>query len=166
MVFRVDLLETYFVHAILLVQSISDVKGFGDYKIHVGDSAEDKNQNALCADGPYLNPSDPESYENNDSTNPFRYGKEIWCNREGRYIFFQADMGYMMYEQQSEMSLCSLGIMGTKYDYINGASPEDTVYVDVGKSTVYKLPFIVPTIAIGNELSLDVKTEWKDQPVP
>ena len=52
--------------------------------------------------------------------------------------------------------------MGTKYDYINGASPEDTVYVDVGKSTVYKLPFIVPTIAIGNELSLDVKTEWKD----
>ena len=43
MVFRVDLLETYFVHAILLVQSISDVKGFGDYKIHVGDSAEDKN---------------------------------------------------------------------------------------------------------------------------
>ena len=86
--------------------------------------------------------SDATSYEDNNSSNKFRYGKEVWCNKEGRYVFFEADLSYMLSAQQSEMSLCSLGIMGTKYDYINGASPEDTILVDVGKNTVYNWPFI------------------------
>ena len=44
------------------------------------------------------------------------YGKEVWCNLEGRYMHIIADLSHLMTSHSSyKMNLCSLGIMGTEY---------------------------------------------------
>ena len=44
------------------------------------------------------------------------FGKEVWCNLEGRYMFLIADLSQLIGPYSSyEMSLCQLGIMGTEY---------------------------------------------------
>ena len=47
----------------------------------------------------------------NDAWN---YGKEVWCNLEGRYMHIVADLSHLA-GQSYEMQLCSVGIMGTQY---------------------------------------------------
>ena len=47
------------------------------------------------------------------------YGKEVWCNLEGRYMHIVADLSHLLSSPYSftsyTMSLCQLGIMGTEY---------------------------------------------------
>ena len=46
----------------------------------------------------------------------WNYGKESWCNLEGRYIHIVADLsGYTAIPNAADMGICNLGIMGTKY---------------------------------------------------
>ena len=40
------------------------------------------------------------------------FGKEVWCNLEGRYVHIVADYSHL---SGATVSLCHLGIMGTKY---------------------------------------------------
>ena len=43
----------------------------------------------------------------------WRYGKEAWCNMEGRYVHIVADMRH---EQGTYIfTICALGFMGTQY---------------------------------------------------
>ena len=44
----------------------------------------------------------------------WNYGREAWCNLEGRYIHIVADLNHLV-ETGYNMELCSVGIMGTKY---------------------------------------------------
>ena len=46
--------------------------------------------------------------------NIWNYGKEVWCNLEGRYMHIVADMNHLA-GQGYTMALCSVGIMGTQY---------------------------------------------------
>ena len=45
----------------------------------------------------------------------WKYGVEVWCNKQGRYTTIVADLSSLQ-GQQYEMSLCHLGIMGTQYE--------------------------------------------------
>ena len=46
----------------------------------------------------------------------WNYGKESWCNLEGRYIHIVADLSaYTDLLNAADMGICNLGIMGTKY---------------------------------------------------
>ena len=44
----------------------------------------------------------------------WNYGKEVWCNLEGRYMHIVADLQHLAGQNYS-MELCSIGIMGTQY---------------------------------------------------
>ena len=46
----------------------------------------------------------------------WNFGKEIWCNMEGQYTTIVADLTTLT--GAYEMSLCNVGIMGTKYERI------------------------------------------------
>lgn len=46
--------------------------------------------------------------------NIWNYGEEIWCNQEGQYLHIVANLTHLAGEKY-EMSICSLGVMGTKY---------------------------------------------------
>ena len=46
----------------------------------------------------------------------WNYGKQVPCNLEGRYVHVVADLNGLAQRQTNyQMSLCSYGIMGTKY---------------------------------------------------
>ena len=46
----------------------------------------------------------------------WKYGKQVPCNLEGRYVHVVADLNGLAQAQGNyQMSLCSYGIMGTKY---------------------------------------------------
>ena len=42
------------------------------------------------------------------------YGTEVWCNTEGQYVHIVSDLSHLA-GATYEMSLCSIGIMGTPY---------------------------------------------------
>ena len=46
------------------------------------------------------------------------FGKENWCNLEGRYVHLVADMSrYVASASNSDtVSVCSIGVYGTKYE--------------------------------------------------
>ena len=44
----------------------------------------------------------------------WNYGKEVWCNLEGRYMHIVSDLSHLAGQDYS-MELCSVGIMGTQY---------------------------------------------------
>ena len=44
----------------------------------------------------------------------WNYGKEAWCNLEGRYTQFVFDLTDRSHESYT-ISICNLGIFGTKY---------------------------------------------------
>lgn len=46
--------------------------------------------------------------------NIWNYGRETWCNLEGRYLHIIADLSHLAGEGYN-MQLCSVGIMGTQY---------------------------------------------------
>lgn len=62
--------------------------------------------------------SDPSSYSDffdsfGLSTVVWNYGKEIWCNLQGQFMHIVADTKSL--PASSELSLCQLGVFGTKY---------------------------------------------------
>ena len=50
-------------------------------------------------------------FKHNDIWN---YGKEAWCNLEGRYLHIIADLSHIA-EEDYNLNVCSVGIMGTQY---------------------------------------------------
>ena len=59
----------------------------------------------------------------NASQMVWNYGKEVFCNMEGQYMHIVADLSHMA-GQSYTMSICALGIMGTRY-IRNVALPEE-----------------------------------------
>ena len=58
------------------------------------------------------------AYKENDTDPPTidkmsNYGKEAWCNMEGRYSHFVFDL--RSYIGNYEISICSLAVFGTVY---------------------------------------------------
>ena len=77
---------------------------FQNYEIYIGDNSNYA-ANELCANGPFLDPNDSSSYVYDYSTDVgghdaygygvgkvWPFGREDWCNLEGRYMHMVADM--------------------------------------------------------------------------
>ena len=133
---RFDLGRSFFQHAILIVEDLRDTYGypgedasqtnnfFQNFEVFIGEDL-DYIKNVKCAGGPHKVVGDPASYTNvswdvaippntGNNGNVWNYGKEIWCNLQGRYMTIVADYSHL--ESQSyQVSLCSVGIMGTEY---------------------------------------------------
>ena len=81
----------------------------------------------------------------------WNYGKEVWCNRKGRYTTIVVDVTSA--PTDTSVKICSVGVMGTKY--LETYSPPDSaIVVDQGamKSIEAALPTVDPLYAIGNEV--------------
>lgn len=88
-------------------------------KIFIGNSSNYLD-NKQCG-GVYLaNPdqvdaSNPDytTFSSSKGTNSmWSFGLEAWCNMEGRYLYFEANYSLLT---DATVSICNLGIMGTKY---------------------------------------------------
>ena len=51
----------------------------------------------------------------------WNFGVEAWCNMEGQYVHIVSDLTHLV--GSYEMTICSLGIMGSEY-YREGQLPE------------------------------------------
>ena len=67
----------------------------------------------------------------------WNYGKEIWCNKQGRYTTIVADLTQLVAPYQ--MSLCNVAIMGTKYvpNESRYTAPVSSIVLGSGLGTVY-----------------------------
>ena len=84
------------------------------------------------------------------------YGKEIWCNTEGRYTHIVADWtGTPAQASDYEMSLCQLGIMGTEYIRQDSIDYEHTV--PIGSVYMLTVSNIVSALAIGTDLNINLR---------
>ena len=83
------------------------------------------------------------------------YGAEHWCNLEGQYLHIVSDMSH--FEGQAyETSICSLGVIGTRYVRDGNPLPAEITLV-VGESWRFSLLHIQSEIEIGTELAIDVR---------
>ena len=86
------------------------------------------------------------------------YGAEHWCNLEGQYLHIVSDMSH--YEDQNyETSICSLGVIGTRYVRDGEPLPASITseLTDEGESWLFKLNHIKSEIEIGTDLLIDVR---------
>ena len=172
-VLGVDLGDSFFVHAILLVSdllrssntpftiadadlSYADTKHrFQRFEVYIGDSA-DYRLNEKVEGGPWLydpaDTNDPDyttftSEKGGTNADMWAWGKELWANKQGRYIHFVADYSHLT---GATVSICNLGIMGTKY--VRDTPLPEEVTLDKGKTTTFSVVDIYAEIPIANTL--------------
>lgn len=147
---------------------------FQNYSIYIGSSA-DYAENTLCAGSPFLSVQDPGSFvysrlaeveaeEHNATGNEagdkvvdgmvWPFGGEHWCNAEGSHVHIVADLSHLVGDY--EMSICTLGVIGTRYVRTGEALPAE-IQLFPGESQSFKLDHIYSQIAIGTELAIDVR---------
>ena len=96
---------------------------FQNYDLYIGDSSDYK-LNTKCDGGPFQDFNNPKESQVNEYSGSdvissvWPYGKEDWCNLEGRYLHIVANLNHLMdtypYDEYA-MSLCQIGVYGTKY---------------------------------------------------
>ena len=97
--------------------------------------------------------SDGWYYDELASSIAWTYGKEIWCNLEGRYMYIIADLSHLV--GSYTMSLCSLGIMGT--EYVHSKPPPTDITITKGSTTTIDVPHITSALTIGNTLQMNMR---------
>ena len=107
---------------------------------------------------------DTEAEESSVSSHPevqksmvWPFGGEHWCNAEGDHVHIVADLGHLMMGGDYEMSICSLGVMGTRYVRDGEPTLPAEIYLLPGQSTVVALGHIYSEIEIGTKLAIDVR---------
>ena len=106
----IDLRNYFFVHAILIVDdtqngfsgtytSLEDQKSFlQNIEIYIGDDPLDHTNNSKCPGGPFLDVEDEDNwyypYDRGIITDTiaWKYGKETWCNTEGKFVHIIANL--------------------------------------------------------------------------
>ena len=83
------------------------------------------------------------------------FGAEHWCNLEGAYIHIVSDMSHLA-GSDYETSICSLGVIGTRYVRTGESLPSEITLV-VGESWSFSLEHIYSEIAIGTTLKIAVR---------
>ena len=167
-----DLGDSFFQHCVVLIQDLyggqphehSNLNEyFQNYEIYIGDDATYTN-NPKCAGGPFMKTSDDSNYSTvsyvdntipHDNVKVWNYGRENWCNLQGRYTMIVADLSHL--SGNYEMSLCNVAIMGTKYKP-KLANPTKA-NVKTNSSKVLNMRKVVADLAIGNDL--DIKFRFK-----
>ena len=98
-----------------------------------------------------MKPDDSSSY---DSNNNWKLGTEIWCNKQGRYIDVSFVMDSFADGATFEMSICTLGIMGTKYVLKEGEIMPTTISVEHLDTKVVSIPLVESKFEIGDILDI------------
>ena len=75
------------------------------------------------------------------------WGKELWVNMQGRYIHFVADYSH---RSGATVSICTLGIMGTKY--VRDTPVPTELTLNAGETLTLTVEDIYAEIAIANTL--------------
>ena len=84
----------------------------------------------------------------------WNYGTEIFCSQTGRYVHIIADLRHLA-KKGYEVSLCSLGIMGTKFDReIVPVSQFDILHKSTESITVQK---VEPVYDVGDKIDIRVR---------
>ena len=137
-------------------------------QIYIGDDLVYQN-NPMCPGGPFLTADDPSNRTTFSASNTDdeegkswsvtdetwqNYGKEAWCNMKGRYTSIVADLTGLASEVTLGMSLCNVGIMGSKY--FRKTQPPLTIEITVGETKNLTIENIFvdqdPKFEIGNTL--------------
>ena len=81
---------------------------------------------------------------------------EAWCNLEGQYLSIISDLNDVMAEYgQYEMSMCSVGIMGTSY--VRDESLPEKIELTHGDTMIIDVPHIYGEYTIGTEHSINLR---------
>ena len=81
---------------------------------------------------------------------------EAWCNLEGQYLSIISDLNDVMAEYgQYEMSLCSVGIMGTSY--VRDEPLLEEIELTQGDTMIIDVPHIYGEYTIGTEQSINLR---------
>ena len=85
------------------------------------------------------------------------YGYENWCNLEGSYLHFVADMSDMatIYGSYSA-TVCTVGVFGTKYSRPGDALPS-SISIAQGTTTSLDVAHIVSDYTIGTTLAINLR---------
>ena len=84
----------------------------------------------------------------------WNFGKEVWCNMEGRYVHVVADYAHES-QKDYKISICSVGVFGTKY--IRDSYLETEIKIDTGIVKNLEIPRIYSQLTIGNELNINLR---------
>ena len=101
-----------FIHALLMLDdfknnyawiylSATNKKSyFQNVSFYIGNDANTATNNQLCQGSPFLDITDPDNYlddpntSNGSNLKPWKYGEEVFCNKEGRYLHVIANLQY------------------------------------------------------------------------
>lgn len=79
--------------------TILDEYKFQNFEIYIGNDS-DYTKNNKCAGGPFMRTDDSTNYHDwadfyDTYTDIWNFGKEVWCNLEGRYMHIVADLVHL-----------------------------------------------------------------------
>ena len=108
----------------------------------------------------YYNPSsfsydaEADIYDTRNSGMVWNYGTEIFCSQTGRFVHIIADLRHLA-KKSYDVSLCSLGIMGTKFDReVEPPSEFDIYHKSTESITVQK---VAPVYDVGDKIDIRVR---------
>lgn len=87
------------------------------------------------------------------------FGKENWCNLQGRYLHIVADMAEVVQDAPGtdEISVCTLGVFGTKYLRESAFTVPSSFEVHRGQTGTLLIKNIISQFSIGNELNINLR---------
>ena len=82
---------------------------------------------------------------------------ENWVNLEGKFVHLVADMSkYTAWTSYTEnVSVCTLGIFGTKY--VRSETLQSAITLTVGDTSTITVPKITSQYSIGNTLDIKLR---------
>ena len=137
----------------------NEINKFQNYEIYIGNDSDYRN-NIKCDGGPFMRTDNSSNYhswtdaDDNVTRNVWNFGKEVWCNLEGRYMHIIADFSHLSGEDYS-MELCSLGIMGSQY--VRDQTLPSTLEISKEDLTYLTVANIYSAMPIGNELNINLR---------
>ena len=110
----------------------------------VGDD-DQYSKNAKCPGGPYF-------------TVGQKLGAEVWCNLEGKHVYMVADLSGIA--PPYDVSMCSFGIMGTKYARITNVAKNFTIFA--GATYSFDVQKITSQETLGNLLDIQMRSKAEE----
>ena len=109
------------------------------------------------SDGWYQDPYEASVSGTGDGT-AWTYGKEAWCNLQGRYTYIVAHLTHLVsISALYNISLCQLGIMGT--EYVRSQAPPTEVELAEKSTKVITIVHITSALSIGNTLQINLRQQ-------
>ena len=89
------------------------------------------------------------------------FGGEYWCNLEGKYLHIVSDMSAFA-GQEYETSICTLGVMGTRY-VRDGTPLPAQIDIVAGQSWSFSLSHIYSELEIGTTLAIKLREKTQSE---